>query len=150
MTKESIAIYINCLLWGFVINANLCLAYKSVVPELRYYTKDYYKLVKSRCPGKARDLTNMYSIDFIDNSKEYIGVCMWRYNGYKIFINREWWNKAIEPEKRQLMYHELAHCVINKMHINDRQHYMYSYFTPLFYEDYIKQVVSDIDVWCSK
>lgn len=147
--KESILLGINCLLWGFIINSNLCLAYKSVDPILEPYTFDYYKLVEDRCPQKYRYLTDMYTIQFIDKSDDFIGVCLWRYHGYKIQINKDWWDGAAEFEKRQLMYHELAHCVINRQHVDNPGHYMNPYTMPIPYNVYIKQVIEDINNYCA-
>lgn len=151
MFKERILLVAIVALWYSILNLNFVFAYQSVDPILEPYVFDYYEIFKERCPNKAKEAGNMYSIQFVDKNDDWIGVCMFRFNGYKIYINKNWWdNTAIEQDRRQLMYHELAHCVIDKMHVNDPNNYMYPSIQPLYYEDYIKQVESDIDAYCAK
>lgn len=123
--------------------------YKEVDPELSSYVVDYYKLLNEYCPKHNYNTTKFYTIQFVNKLPGYeIGVCYRLLNGYKIEINREWWSTENSVNKRQLMYHELAHCVINKDHVSDFHNYMFADFFPIKYQSLNDQVKLDIINYC--
>lgn len=137
--------------WGYVIDSNIVLSYKSVDPILEPYVFDYYQLFKEQCPVKFKETTSSYTIDFIPDNKTYVGVCMLRLHGFRLHVNREWWdNEASLLDKRQLIYHELSHCVLDKDHVNDIHNYMYPIIYPVPYDVYVSQVKSDMKAFCNQ
>jgi len=65
------------------------------------------------------------SIEFIDNAS-YAGQCSkwttWSSDDmnyvtyYEIHINKQWYSGANNIQRKQVLYHELAHCVLDKGH----------------------------------
>lgn len=127
------------------------LKYRAVNPELAPYVNDYYNIVHKFCPDKQEKETNFYIISFVDSMSDYnIGVCYHQINGYQIEINRKFWLTASNLDRRQLLYHELAHCVINKPHVEDMHNYMYPDFYSVKYQSLYEQVALDVINWCKE
>ena len=138
-------------MWSYVMDSNFAIFYRNIDPALQPYVEGYYNTIKDRCPQRTKDLSDRYTIEFISRSDEYIGQCRYKINGYKVLINKEWWdNNNNESQKIQLVYHELAHCVIYKAHVTDRIHYMNPEMNNLPHELYMPQVNEDIDSFCAR
>lgn len=58
-------------------------------------------------------------INFALMTGRYTGVCMKVSTGMKfININQKHWRGLTEEQKEQLIFHELGHCELNKMHFD--------------------------------
>src|ERR1035437_6156964 len=122
-------------------------------PQLTKYVDDYYNLVAKNCNTNNYNTGSMITVEFAKFPKDstIMGVCHRFINGYKIQINRAYWdNELIADEKLQLLFHELAHCVIYKEHVEDKSNYMNAEFYYIQYEKFIKQVTADIRFQCRK
>ena len=49
-----------------------------------------------------------------DDDLYVVGTCYW-YSG-EITINEEWWKYAFPLERKEVVYHELGHCVLFREH----------------------------------
>ena len=126
--------------------------YKYVDIGLSPYVQEYYNLLHDYCPNKSYNTTVMYNIKIVsDLDDEAIGVCYRFFSGYKILIKKPWWDMATDANKRQLIYHEMAHCLIYREHeMRDMSHYMYPEFNNILQEDLLIQTVQDIEDFCGK
>lgn len=119
--------------------------YKRIDDELRPFTEEYHALLDKYCDTKNYNTSNFYSITFVNSMNDGdIGVCYRKINGYSIEVNKQWWDAVSENDRRQLIYHEMAHCLIYKDHVDDKNNYMNPYFNRLQYNDLADQASLDI------
>lgn len=126
---------------------------ETVDPELQGYVNEYYTLLGQYCPNKKYNITKHYHIYLTKNvgyEADTIGMCSRLILGFDVQINRAFWNKASLIDRRQLIYHELAHCLIFKPHVNDKFNYMYPYQLEISPDELMYQVVQDIESYCGK
>lgn len=151
MLKFLIALNASIFLFSVSACAGLIVfKYNVVDDELKSYVADYKQLLEKNCPqGGYKD--ERYVIQMEDELDEsaWIGVCTRLGRGFHIAIKRSWWNKANLDERTQLMYHELAHCMIDREHDKSTSHYMYAYFYEMPRDMYTAQAVEDIQNYCS-
>lgn len=122
---------------------------EKVDTNLKPYVQSYYKLLDQFCPNKNFEHSKYYTIEFGNGGDKWIGVCYWKINGYHIKIDKDFWdNEATDSDRYQLMYHEMAHCLIDKDHVDDKHNYMNPGYNHIFYEDMLKQVIEDIKQRC--
>jgi hypothetical protein len=51
----------------------------------------------------------------------YVGVCFTYSNGDKeIIIDKQWWDRVSPTSRESLIFHELGHCALNRVH-NDEE-----------------------------
>lgn len=125
--------------------------HKSVDKELIPYVLEYKALLKEYCPNDAYNTTTMYKIELsprLENDS-WLGVCNYKINGFHIQILKSFWDRAEPEERRQLMYHELTHCLLDKDHNDDQTHYMYKYFNYVDPAMVKKQLILDIIITCN-
>ena len=73
-----------------------------------YYGVKYrgsYTLIKEWYPKNDSRLAYCYMNEIVENS-----------NHNAIFVKEEYWNKATEISREQLMFHELGHCALKLNH----------------------------------
>jgi len=113
------------------------------VPYLQMFSEDY------------RVNANGFNVQFADLKDSKIGTCYrnTRDGGYKIEIDREWWERnANEQVRATLMYHELGHCLLNRGHdstvVNGYpRSIMYPYifyFPESMWESYVRELGNDL------
>lgn len=91
-----------------------------IEPSLAPYINDFYTQAEAR----GRHLRHL-PIDVRYGLLEFhtLGVCYrGRYpENNLILVNAPKWDNMTQAAKRELIYHEMAHCVMNKPHVPDRQ-----------------------------
>jgi hypothetical protein len=113
-----IFLYVSALYYVLAIKVLFVTSYKKIDPELVSFVQDYHSFLDKYCDTGRYNNTNFYSITFVDDMPdEDIGVCYRKINGYAIEVNKRWWKETNTQDHRQLMYHELAHCLIDKNHV---------------------------------
>ncbi len=141
------------VLIGKLSQASIEFSYRIIDDPLKPYVKEYHELLKTYCKNNNYNKTNRFIIELVDtmDNESWVGVCQIKLNGFTIQIDRTFWENTTEKSKRQLMYHELAHCLIYRDHDeNNKKHYMYPSFYPLPAEDYINQAIDDIVEFCKE
>lgn len=142
------AVWINfgvaCATYGFPFQYKV----NKVDVDLRPYVTDYYKLLNDNCKSKKFTTDDFIAIEFVEKNNDWIGLCIYKINGYQIYINKEFWDRSLDETKRLLMYHELSHCVLGQPHIDDPYNYMYPYIQYLPEVMFTEQTVNDITVAC--
>lgn len=130
---------------------NIQFAHMYVDEPLQEYVRDYNLLLNYHCPKFIP--TKNYAIVLEDklDKDTWVGVCNHKMNGYSIQILKPFWDKADVIERRQLMYHELSHCILDRDHEEKLPgHYMYPVIEPVPYKVYIQQTIDDIEAFCKK
>jgi len=124
---------------------------RSVTPEFEPYVKEYYRKVEANCHPDDYNSSPFYQIKFKPQVDGIIGLCYQKINGYRIEIDPDWWNDPwrTEADRKQLMDHELAHCVIYRPHSDNAQHYMYPSHVNLSEQVENAQVLEDIVNRCN-
>lgn len=116
-----------------VFAGSVQLRYKIIDPELRPYVVEYHNLLNRYCTSGNYSHTNHYVIELLDelDKPDQLGLCSFQLNGFHIGIKRSTWKAMDEDDRRQLIYHELAHCVIDREHDKNPKHYMYYAFSTI-------------------
>jgi len=108
--------------------------------------------------NKAIDLAHL-DISFGDTQSagpEVIGLC-YTYESSEdkdIVINKEFWNDATELQRKELMFHEMGHCLLDLDHDDSivnppgrpksimNSHMIATYWLERFFDDYVKELFS--------
>lgn len=125
--------------------------YKLVDEPLVPYVNEYKGLLDKYCKNKVYNQSPHYMIELSDEleSEDDIGVCYRKLNGFHIKIKNKWWQANTDPDdRRELMFHELAHCFINQDHVNNPNNYMNPFFPYLTPDVYMPQAIEDIKAAC--
>lgn len=86
--------------------------YGTVSPYIRSFDSYYYRFKGETLPINNLKITMVNSL----SSSQAIGTC---YSLSKeIQILESYWKSASESQKKLLIYHELAHCYLNRPHKN--------------------------------
>lgn len=133
----------------FIINS-FQISYKEVDQALQPYTNEYFKLLNVNCSNKQYNTTNHYKIYTNKLNHAWIGLCTRKLSGFNIQVDSAWWKQANDPDRYQLIFHEMAHCLISKDHVENRDNYMNPSFVPIWYNDLFDQATKDIKDHCNK
>jgi len=111
----------------FGIYAALILKPNHIDPELKPYYEEYVSDRNVICK-ESNKFANI-TIKIVDDLPKFkIGECRPFASSYIIKINKEYWKMASEPDKYQVMMHELTHCDMKLYrHVNSDFHYMAPY-----------------------
>lgn len=106
----------------------LIIPIKYVNDEFKPYYNNYLTIVKSYCGTEDLNLPSRMSIDYMTfvYSKDLLGNCA-RFGSVSFFIgiNESSWKKLDEDAKYQVITHELTHCVLEEMHSENPNNFMY-------------------------
>lgn len=115
-------------------------------PELKPFYTEYTAIIKEECPEIK--LPKKISMGFGTLSMDEIGVCTIFFDKRQIVIDKTYWEMAVESERKQLIFHELTHCILNFAHIEDPNNYMNPYLMPISNDTLIQQVRESARVFC--
>lgn len=113
-------------------------------PELNPYIDQYMEILQEPCmPDQLNYPGNTYA-GFVSGFINPVtaGTCTRTKAFWQINISRPVWDKLRESEKRELMFHELSHCILWKNHVENPRHYMYNTMTS-YLIDVDQQVLED-------
>lgn len=102
---------------------------QNVHPELSTYVQSFTEQAQQfGLKIDTAHLTVQYS-DHLFGRKEVVGYCyrepITSPNGDiiglapTILVKKEWWDKAYDYQKTDLLFHELGHCVLDRSHVED-------------------------------
>jgi hypothetical protein len=121
---------------------------KKVDPSLALHYKEFMDVVQSDCP--SLQLPNQLTIETGNLTDDNIGVCVVFSFRKHITIDNFYWNTSNEQTKRQLLFHELTHCVLNINHIESDSHYMNPYIIEIPNEELYKQLKETVKGVCNE
>lgn len=140
---------LNILISLFII-CSLAFGYTKVDKSVKPYVDEYNAIVETFCPDKS--VRKHYNIKLSKElpDPDWIGYCARTMISYNIDLLESYWIEANFNVRRQLVYHEMAHCVIDKEHETNGFHYMNPKFEEFPEEFYMPQVIADIKTWCKE
>lgn len=115
--------------------------------ELLKYQKDFVSLTKPYCA--KIETPPRFLIKFGKLSDSEIGVCKVFLFRKEITIDKEYWDKASQGIKKQLVYHELTHCILNIHHVDDFFNYMNPYLNEIPETELLLQVEKNAQDYCN-
>jgi hypothetical protein len=63
-------------------------------------------------------------VDIFFGDLEYgtVGACYYIFIREVVIVDQKWWRYASPTSRKQLIYHELGHCVLDKDHVDEIMH----------------------------
>lgn len=118
-----------------------------VPPQAKNYYNEYISYIPKYCKNKVFRF-NKLRISFSPLGEDYIGFCNKTFNERQIILDTSFWKWMSIDDKKQLLFHELSHCLINKDHVTDPTNYMYPTEYTIPEKVVIEQVKEDIKYYC--
>jgi len=118
--------------------------FKSIPNEITPYYNEFIEIVQKECPKAKPPM--QFGIYFKKLKNEEVGLCTLYTFKSKIEIDEFFWATSDNRTRRQLVFHELTHCILETHHVEDIQNYMYPYMVYVPEEqltDQVKQVAKD-------
>lgn len=115
--------------WLLSLLLFLTIPIKKIDNEFLPYYNSFFKSVNKNC--KKISPPNQLIMIFKNLSNEEVGLCYLFSHKKQIYIDRFFWENSNDNEKKQLIYHELTHCILNIHHVSDESNYMNDYLVLL-------------------
>jgi hypothetical protein len=141
VSMSGLFIWISSIILFFILPIN------NIDKDLQGYYKEYMDLAKSQC-NKIKPPTQ-FSIRFGKLSDDNIGVCTYYLNRREILIDISYWRMSNLETRKQLMFHELTHCILDMHHIDLESNYMNSYLIELPKDVLYEQVKDNMVKFCN-
>jgi hypothetical protein len=110
------------------------------------YYNEFISLVKNECP--KIETPNQFKIKFDELKNEEVGVCYFFMFRREIKIDQSFWDVTPEYGRRQLIFHELTHCILDTHHVEDENNYMNAYLNYVPTDVLIEQVKQVAKNYC--
>lgn len=121
---------------------------KTIDPDFNDHYSSFMALYKQHCPEKT--LPNQFKLYYRRLGGSMIGLCTRRPGSAVVAIDPIYWLISNDLTQKQLMYHELTHCLLDVGHITDprKAHYMAPYMEDLSEEELLSQTVEIMKEVC--
>lgn len=138
---------LNFLLKVYCITLLLGISHeaKSIDFQFQPYYDDFMRIAND-CKTKVNNPTLRIEMTKKIN-KQWIAVCSYKDN--IISVNENHWFKLTENERKQTIYHELAHCLLDSRHddtslniMNSKGFVQQQYFSQ-YYDYFIRRLFKD-------
>lgn len=134
----------------------LCISYLSymfvpihtVNPDLKPYVDEVVTITRMACKDNQYNHPQHSFVLFKKQRGQVIGICKSTPLNFTVEIDPKYWNRSSGDDKWQLMYHELAHCLLEKEHVNDQHNYMYPSVVKLTKDEVVHQYIQDLKEHC--
>lgn len=136
------------LLWFSSFILFISLPFVKVDRELTPYYEEFMQIVNNEC-SKVK-LPNQFIVEFKQLDDEEIGSCTIYLHKKEVFIDVNFWKTASSRTKKQLMFHELTHCLLGLHHVDVSGNYMYPYIEPIPENELIDQVKNNVKLFCNQ
>lgn len=120
---------------------------QKIDPKAEPFFNEFVSYIPDSCKQKAFDY-NKIVIEFDTLGLNFIGVCKERFRERKILLDKEFWRTATEEDKKQLAFHEFAHCFLERDHVNDFRNYMFPVQYSMPNSLLLIQLKDDINEFC--
>lgn len=99
--------------------------------RLKPYFEDNLAEIQSFCKPSQYHLPYFHAAYFGNTEGDVVAYCEQKRNGYIMVFNKRFWDALNETNKRQLMMHEMVHCLFKQPHFNSNFHFMATYFVAI-------------------
>ncbi len=120
----------------------------SIDRDLNSYYNEFMNLGNQQCDKIKKP--NQFSIRFSKLKDDNIGLCTVYLHRKEILIDENYWAVANLETKKQLMFHELTHCILDKHHVDLENNYMNSYLVELPEDIFYEQVKDNMRLFCEQ
>lgn len=117
-------------------------------PKTKQFYKEYINYIPKSCKRHVLR-QNKIVIKFETLNTNFIGFCNRVFRERTILLDADFWRWMQPLDQKQLLFHELSHCLLNKNHVKDISNYMYPTQYGIPEEVFIGQVKQDIETYCS-
>ena len=118
--------------------------------ELKSIQDEYMSIVNLYCNKNQYFHSNKIILKFSNLQEEHVGLCTTFISGYKIEIDKQFWEKSNKDTQFQLLVHEMRHCMFKADHSENENNYMYKTLNDLTKREVINQAIIDLRVSCGK
>lgn len=115
----------------FYYLSNIYVLFPFIDSKLEPYFDQNLEEVQSYCDPSQYHLPFMRSVQFGRTEGDVIAYCEYKRNGYVLVFNRGFWDTLTEVNKKQLMMHEMVHCLFRQEHFTTPFHFMYYQFVSI-------------------
>ena len=113
--------------------------------------KEILTVVEKHCDKPQYYLPSNITIKFDALQGEEIAYCQRKVAGFELAFDRYFWTSVLDPvDRKQVMMHEMTHCLFNQDHVSDPNHYMAPYFKHFSEEELNRQFLQYLQVKCGK
>lgn len=112
------------------------------------YTNKVMTIVNQYCRKDQYNNPLHEYIYFAKLTGDDIGQCGWGFNKFIIKIRADFWDRATEDERTEVIFHEMYHCLFKKDHVDNPLNYMYYRMTYLKKEVIVQQFIDDVKQIC--
>ena len=135
------AIWISSMILFFTLPMN------SIDKDLNSYYKEFMDLGKEHCNKIQKP--NQFSIRFSKLTDDNIGLCTVYIHRKEVLIDENYWAISNLETRKQLVFHELTHCILDKNHIDSEDNYMNPYLIELPKDVLYEQVKDNMVKFCN-
>lgn len=120
-------------------------------PELMLEFNGVKQLIDQYCkPDQYYFPMPFISVKFDNLSTEELAFCRKQLNGYSLVFDKKYWYIMLShADRRQLMAHEMMHCLFGQPHVDNEKHFMAPYFYSLSEEELQTQLVDYLNLKCN-
>lgn len=121
---------------------------KQIDPRVEPYYNEFMGIVKNECPNL--ETPRQFIVGFGTLRNEEIGLCYTYSVRREIKFDESFWEITPEYGRKQLVFHELTHCVLNVHHIDNDKNYMNPYLIYIPESDLIDQLQQNARSVCNE
>ncbi len=106
------------------------------------YYNETLSIVRERCTPDQYFFPKIQGIRFYNAPEDSgeIAICESNKLGFRIGFDRASWAAASEADRKQVMAHEVVHCLFNQDHVQDAENFMAPYFARMDEAVLLKQL----------
>jgi hypothetical protein len=117
-------------------------------PKIKPYYDEFIAITKNECPNL--ETPRQLFLQFSSLKNEEIGLCTFYLVKRDIKFDESFWEITPDYGRRQLVFHELTHCVLDTHHVDDQDNYMNPYLIYIPEVDLLEQLQKNIKNNCDK
>lgn len=137
-----LAVWFSSVVLFFILPIN------NVDKDLNVYYKEFMDLSKKQCNKIQKP--NQFSIRFSKLPDDNIGLCTIYIHRKEVLIDENYWSISNLETRKQLVFHELTHCILDKHHIDSEDNYMNPYLIELPQDVLYNQVKDNMRLFCEQ
>lgn len=135
------------LIWITTLVLLMSAPFTRIDNKVKPYYDEFMSIVKTECPNL--ETPKQLTITFKTLKNEEIGLCTFYAFRRDVNFDPLYWATSTNAIQRQLVFHELTHCILNVHHIEDSNNYMNSYIVYVPENVLLQQLKDNIKTVCN-